>query len=45
LRTLRAHNSLDGAEAVAVSRDDKSVYVASNDAITRFKRHSSGALA
>jgi DNA-binding beta-propeller fold protein YncE len=40
-----AHNSLDGADAVAVSRDGESVYVASNDAITRFKRHSSGALA
>src|SRR5204862_278242 len=40
-----AHNSLDGAAGVAVSRDDKSVYVASATGVTAFKRAATGALA
>ncbi len=40
-----AHNSLGRAAAVEVSRDGKSVYVASDGAITWFKRRRSGALA
>jgi DNA-binding beta-propeller fold protein YncE len=39
-----AHDSLREAVAVAVSRDDKSVYVGSGGAVTWFKRRSSGAL-
>ncbi|MGH2967267.1 MAG: hypothetical protein ACRDMH_18055 [Solirubrobacterales bacterium] len=38
------HTSLDGANDVEVSRDGKSVYVASANAVTWFKRRSSGAL-
>jgi DNA-binding beta-propeller fold protein YncE len=40
-----AHDSLREPVAVAVSRDDKSVYVGSGGAVTWFKRRSSGALA
>jgi DNA-binding beta-propeller fold protein YncE len=38
------HDSLREAVAVAVSRDDQSVYVGSGRAVTWFKRRSSGAL-
>ncbi|HYQ13081.1 MAG TPA: hypothetical protein VEP94_06520 [Solirubrobacterales bacterium] len=40
------HDSLGGADAVAVSPDGKSVYVVSldGDSITRFDRHSNGSL-
>ena len=38
------HDSLREPVAVAVSRDDKSVYVGSGRAVTWFKRRSSGAL-
>jgi DNA-binding beta-propeller fold protein YncE len=39
-----AHNSLGHASDVAVSRDGESVYVASANGITRFKRSPDGAL-